>query len=212
MEKNISDMQRRPMRYWAIDGIGELVLGGVFILIGIVAYITHTVPKTSASSAALGSSFQMLAIVLLIVGGRYLISWLKARITYPRTGYVVIDRKITSKSRWLGMGLGLVFGLLFGLAINFLVNSYGTHWLLFYTGTLLGLTLAIAGFKTQTARFYWLAVLTVAAGAFAAWVPASEAMKYMLLFSITGVLMLTSGLLTLQHYLRNSKPAASSGV
>lgn len=211
MDKNISDFRKRPLKYWFSDGIGELVLGLVMVLVGVVSFISHLSPDGSPASSALGGSFQMLAIVLLIVGGRYLIGYLKARTTYPRTGFVSYERKVTSKARWLGMFLGLAFGIFFGVVTNFLIKAYGTHWLLFYTGTVLGLVFAIAAFKSQVNRMYVMAIIAFSAGAFAAWAPVQESVKYFILFGIIGAALMLSGWLTLQHYLRNTQPAPGKG-
>ena len=76
----------RTIQYRFEDGIIELVMGMMFLLMGIYFYLTATM-ENSQLAEVLTASF-----VLLFIGGwylmQYLIRSLKERITFSRTGYV----------------------------------------------------------------------------------------------------------------------------
>ena len=87
MQSNLSDVEQRVKRYWYTDGIGELIAGGMFLLLGLYFSIQQYFGHQSLVGVILQSSL----LVVLIGGamiGRRLISVLKTRLTYPRTGYV----------------------------------------------------------------------------------------------------------------------------
>jgi hypothetical protein len=87
MQNNFSEVEQRVKRYWFKDGLGELVGGGMILLIGLYFAGQEGLPEGSVGRTLLQSS-----LVLLVIGGalatRWLVNSLKTRLTYPRTGYV----------------------------------------------------------------------------------------------------------------------------
>jgi hypothetical protein len=75
---------RRAAAYWFIDGLPELVFGLAYLSLGLVpAILWHwSVLAAKASLIVLA-----LAFLVLFIWDRRILGWLKARITYPRTGY-----------------------------------------------------------------------------------------------------------------------------
>ena len=110
MQHNLSDIERRVRRYWFTDGLGELIGGGMFILMGIYFGLQEFLGQNSMLSGILQAS-----LVLLMIGGMYIssrvINSLKAHVTYPRTGYVeyqVDEHNMGSRRIWV---LILAFGV-----------------------------------------------------------------------------------------------------
>ena len=87
MYSNASDVEKRVTRYWYSDGIGELIGGVMFILLGLYFAAQEFMGQNSMVSVML-----QVSLALLMIGGaflsRRLVAALKARLTYPRTGYV----------------------------------------------------------------------------------------------------------------------------
>lgn len=122
MTNNFSDVEQRVKRYWYTDGIVEIIGGGLSILIGTYTIIQKLVPDGSIWSTILGGLY-----VFLMVGGVFITRWLvtnlKTRITYPRTGYVDYhSQKQTGWRRLLTVGIAfgvsallIIFGKLFWL-------------------------------------------------------------------------------------------------
>src|SRR5512138_969098 len=87
MQSNLSNVEQRIRRYWYTDGIGELIGGGMFILLGLYFAIQQLLGQNSMVSGILQASLALLMIAGMFVSRR-LINGLKARLTYPRTGYI----------------------------------------------------------------------------------------------------------------------------
>src|SRR6266508_3231018 len=106
METKLSDVEQRVKSYWYTDGIGELAGGGLILLIGLYFAGQEWLPEGSVGRTLLESS-----LALLLIGGaavtRWLVNALKARLTYPRTGYVEYQasQKNTSSRRLLAAGI-----------------------------------------------------------------------------------------------------------
>jgi hypothetical protein len=86
IRSELDDLEQRPRRYWHVDGIPELVMGGIWILWGAAVLIGEALPR--------GPGFVVywltVPAVLALSGfaSRWLVIRLKERLTYPRTGYV----------------------------------------------------------------------------------------------------------------------------
>ena len=86
MKDETAQIEQRIKRYWYTDGIGEL-LGGVVFLVLAVYFIAQQYFEGTAMGGLLQAAFILIVLGLLFFG-RKLLNWLKARVTYPRTGYV----------------------------------------------------------------------------------------------------------------------------
>lgn len=83
---NLDDIGRRPQKYWNVDGLPELVMGLLWMVWGAAWLIGETLPRDWRWNA-----YWMLTPVLLAFSGVaavWLTKRLKARLTFPRTGYV----------------------------------------------------------------------------------------------------------------------------
>ncbi|NTW12789.1 MAG: hypothetical protein HGA30_05715, partial [Anaerolineales bacterium] len=113
MSDNFLDVEQRVKRYWFSDGIGELAGGGMFLLLGAYFGIPQFLGDNNLVSVILQSS-----LVLVLIGGifgvRWLVTALKTRLTYPRTGYVEyrVDRKNALRIRTLAMAFAMVMAFL----------------------------------------------------------------------------------------------------
>ena len=98
----ILDAEQRARRYWYADGLHTLVVGlGLAIFgFGLLPRQPHETPlSVVASFAALG------LYMTVRLKHSEIIDWLKARVTYPRTGYVCPP--ITFQDTTLPLTLGL---------------------------------------------------------------------------------------------------------
>jgi hypothetical protein len=82
---DLNEIARRPEKYWSADGLPELVMGGLWMVWGSAWIVGERLPRDWASV------YWMFVPVLLAgsgVAAVYVIKRLKARLTFPRTGYV----------------------------------------------------------------------------------------------------------------------------
>jgi hypothetical protein len=82
---DLNEIARRPEKYWSADGLPELVMGGLWMVWGSAWLVGERLPRDWANV------YWMFVPVLLAgsgVAAVYVIKRLKARLTFPRTGYV----------------------------------------------------------------------------------------------------------------------------
>ena len=111
MNQHSSNIEQRVKRYWYVDGFGELMGGGMFLLLGLYFSAQQYYGDLSSIGVILQSSF-----VLILIGGlllaRWLVNALKMRFTYPRTGYVEYPKKDGIQRRTLAMAVAIVIAMI----------------------------------------------------------------------------------------------------
>jgi hypothetical protein len=204
MQSNLSDVEQRVKRYWYTDGIGELIGGGMFILLGIF----FAAQQYFGENSTLGGLLQAGLVIFLIGGmfiGRWLIKELKARLTYPRTGYVEyhVDQHNINRRRIIA---GVVALLVAALTMIFArqVPSF-LNITLALTGIVVGLILIFAqGRGSGLERFYLLGGISFVLGLILAFSRLPEGYSLGLFYSLMGVCFIISGGLTLRRYLQQN--------
>jgi hypothetical protein len=207
MRANVSDVEQRVKRYWYTDGIGELIGGGMFLLMGVYFALQEFLGQDSLVSGILQAS-----LILVLIGGmfigRRLINALKTRVTYPRTGYVeyqVEEGAIKSRRIWI---------MLLAFAISALTMIFVRLFQFFdsivaVTGVAVGLILVILRAKSaRLARFYMLGAVSVLLGLGLSVSGLPNAYSLGLFYGLMGLCFMISGGLTLRRYLEeNPLPA-----
>ena len=87
MKDETTQIRQRVNRYWYSDGIGEMMGGVMFFLLAVY----FSLQQYLGDESFIGGLLQAGLVLLLIGGvfvGRRVVNTVKARITYPRTGYV----------------------------------------------------------------------------------------------------------------------------
>lgn len=83
---DLPDLERRSVKYWNEDGLPELIMGLLWVLWGGAWLVGSTLP-----GGPVRNTYWMFTPVLLALSGVAAVSLtkkLKARVTFPRTGYV----------------------------------------------------------------------------------------------------------------------------
>ena len=92
MNDPIKEIQRQTQRYWYVDGLNEIGAGILIFLLGLLYLLEWLLSASSLQGLVTSIGQPVLFIVGLLV-----INWavrrLKARLTYPRTGYVAYRRE-----------------------------------------------------------------------------------------------------------------------
>jgi len=210
MQSNLSDVEQRVKRYWYTDGIGELIGGGMFILLGIYFALQELLGQDSLVSGILQAS-----LVLLMIGGmaasRWLINTLKARLTYPRTGYVEYQvNQRTMRSRQILAGI-LAF-VVAALAVVFVRLFQFFDSMVAVTGLIVAVILVIMRAKSAgVTRFYVLAAVSLVLGLALSVSGLPDGYSLGLFYGLMGICLIFSGGVTLRRYLSdNPLPAEDS--
>jgi hypothetical protein len=198
MTNDLDKLAKRPIQYWFEDGLGELLVATLFLLLGILFTIEGlaTNPTVIRVSAIAG-------MIMMIGGawlGRPLLRKMKERWTYPRTGYVAFRKPKRSRR-----GLNLIVILLVTFLVVWLVTQV--------PDTKIALTpliegIAVGGFYIYQAyqsslnRFYFLGAFGLILGTVLSLAGLGNLVGGGVFFIVFAVAMLISGSLTLRTYLQ----------
>lgn len=201
MENNeIKQVERRVKRYWYSDGIAELASGGIFILLAIYFGTQGFLDEGSIVSIIL-----QVSLLLMMVGGafgvRWLVNTLKARLTYPRTGYVEyrVNEKDAKVRRYVIAGVAMIIAMASIMLVDYI---RGLDTMALVTGLLVGtIFIALRGKSSGLKRFYVLGGLAIVLGVVLSFSGLSQAYALGLFHGLLGIAILISGGLVLRRYL-----------
>ncbi len=200
----------RAIQYWFEDGIVEIAVGVLFLLLAGYFYVDATQPDSLLANL-LGGLF-----VLLLVSGWYLVGWiiklLKERLTYPRTGYVAFRRDKNSQKPVrlaLALSVGALMAAMFAtLALN---PPMGLNFMPLGSGLVMALVFGLIGYRTALPRFYLLAAFGLVLGAGLGLSQIGNGLGMTAIYALMALALIGTGLVILSRYLRqNPAPAEAS--
>jgi len=212
MSTDIDSIMRKTRQYWYEDGLSELMVGLFFVGVGLLLLGDWATPATATWKWIWAPGFMLFAVIGLLVGRRA-ISWLKERVTYPRTGYVAYRRppEVASKRRAMTAGVvaaavslalvtivtyrqefGRVGPLLLGLGIALLLIRFGSH--------------------TGLPRFFALAAWSLVLGIALALLSTTMSLTIGLYYALLGLAITSAGAYTLLRYLRAAPREVENGA
>src|SRR5688500_1850820 len=203
METKLSDVEQRVKRYWYTDGIGELIGGGMFVLLGLYFALQESLGQDSMVGGILQGSF-----ILLMIGGafmsRRMVNALKTRLTYPRTGY--IEYQVNEHNmRSMRIGVVILAFTITALTMVFVRLFQSFDSIMAVTGLAVGLILVVLRAKASgLARFYILGAVSLVLGFALSISRLPNGYSLGLFYGLMGVCFILSGGLTLQRYLREN--------
>ena len=205
MSSNFDHVIQKTRQYWTVDGLSEIVLGALFLTLGLYFFAQVYFGQDSLVSNLMQSGL-ILVIIGAFLGGKRLTAFLKARITYPRTGYVAY-RKPDRKNKWLSIG----FAILVATAgiLSFLVGPVPLDWMPAITGLLGGVFFFIIASQLNLLRFYTLSLISLIIGAGLAVAGFGNLLGFSLYYFLLGLVLLLSGSLTLRNYLLDNRALPS---
>jgi hypothetical protein len=202
MKTDIDTLIQRTRRYGLSDGLAEVSIGILFLLLGL--FFLATLALTSGPLQAILLPLGIPLVV--IVAGRLLgkvTRRLRERWTYPRTGYVTYQNSSRTR-RWHAIGIGSLVTLV-TLAIMILIGPKSQAWMSLLDGILLGFV--FLWISQGLRRFYLLSAFAFASGLILALNRIGGNLGHGLFYSISGLALLLSGGLTFWAYLRNNQLA-----
>lgn len=203
----MKQVEHRVKRYWYTDGIAELASGGLFVLLGIYFGAQGFFGEKSLVSVILQVSL-MLVMIAGAFGVRWLVNTLKARLTYPRTGYVEyrVNEKDAKVRRYVVAGVAMIIAIASIVLIDYI---RGLDSMALVTGLLVGVIfIALRGKSSGLKRFYLLGGLAIVLGVALSFSGLSQAYNLGLFYGLLGIAIVISGGLVLRRYLsENPLPA-----
>jgi hypothetical protein len=171
MKNNIELAANRTRSYWFADGLWEILLGGIFALLGIVFFSRSLLPQGSQQLFS-ASNLKDTILILGLSLGMVAISWLKQNITYRRTGYVAYrQEKFGARFQKYWKFIAAITGAAFLLIIMFLVFPwaragvfYGITWIPAVIGVGFGISIIVQANQTGLKRFRFLGYLDITLG------------------------------------------------
>jgi hypothetical protein len=201
MKNNFSDVEQRIKRYWYVDGFGELVGGGGMCLI---LALYFSAQQYFGDNSLIGGLLQA-SLVLVLLGGiflvRRLISAMKARVTYPRTGYVEYRSNETNK--FWSAGLSAAVGILMAMTFVFIVRQFNRiDAMVAVSGAVICIILLLKQvWSTKVKRFYLMSVAALIYGAALSVSGFPRGYNLGLFYALMSLSFAISGGLTLKKYL-----------
>ena len=206
MDSRIDDAPRRSLRYWYDDGLAELLVGALFLLLAALFAIEGRAPAGSLPAAFSAFGLPVLVIGGTIAGG-LAVRAIKERLTYPRTGYVSYPRARPARKGLAGI-LGGVISL-----VLVLILAARPGWIAALPavqGASVALILGILALRSGLSRLAIQGSLALAGGLAASFIGAEIWTGSALVFGVTGLASLGGGAYTLMRYLRATNPPAES--
>ena len=202
MNNDVDKVLQRTRQYWFSDGIVEISIGALFLILGLYFYLQFLLPTGSLLLIGLQVGF-----VFLLVGAIYLsrslVNKFKSRLTIPRTGYVSYKRA-SRKQRMVSIGI-----VCFIAGINvvlFLTTPLSLNWVPTITGLIVGSLWLISAFRVGLLRFYPQSILAYLLGVILSVSNLDIYLGLTLFYGILGCVLLLSGGWTLAAYLHRHAP------
>lgn len=209
MENKMMDVEGRVRRYWYSDGIAEISVGLVFLILGLFFGVQGYFGEESKVSSILQVSM-IVVMVGSIFGTQWLVNTLKSRLTYPRTGYVEYrakDKESTQR-RFMVVGTGLVVAVASIVFVSFFreVDS-----MVLVSSILVGIIfIFLRGKSSGVVRFYYFGALSFALGVLLSFNQLVRLLNLGLFYGVLGAVILISGIFVLRNYL-NDNPMPEEG-
>lgn len=209
MRDSLEDAALRTQRYWYVDGLGEITGGVTLLAIGGINALLEWISRMGWVEG-LGSAALPVLIVAVIVGARVMLTELKERITYPRTGYIAY-RPQPARKRSLRLAASALTAAFVGLATALAGKMLAANLFYLAIGLLIAFVTLFKGAQLSLVRFYILAVLEFGLGCVLGVLNLPLETGLMVFLGLTGLGWILSGTWTLIRYLHSTQPASQDG-
>lgn len=209
MQSQMQQVERRVKGYWFHDGIGEMIGGAVFLVIGLYFALTELLGASSPVGGMLQAGF-IVILLGLIYAGRVVIRRLKERYVFPRTGYLEyrVDNTHIRRRR---IGAALTAAVIAVAVMTLLPFAGPINWVAAITGFVAGAILILVQARnTGIQRFFYLGLASIllgSAGAISGWPDAYGLCFY---YAAMGLCFVLSGAFVFNRFLRDN-PAQVEG-
>lgn len=197
MNDKIDETVKRVHRYLYDDGLSEMGVGILFIVVGLGLIAFVAIQDNTVLGAVLLGGLLAFAFGGALFTKRALEA-VKERVTYPRTGYVAYPSEKPKKWRWVAP-VEILLVVIISLALPEELTRMSAM-----IGGLMFAIISSLGYRLGLRRFYVLGVIALMVGVGASLLFPNEALGAGMTFTVMGLLLLGSGGLTLSAYPRQN--------
>jgi hypothetical protein len=198
---------RRAQNYWFTDGLTEIGFAVLCLVLSLYFYGQATLTPGSIFYRILDVGFLLILLVSGIVIRRVITNF-KARLIYPRTGYVSYHPP--KRIQTIGTVI-LAFILSSMLVVLFSSSEISPAYMPAASGILIGGALTFTAYRYGLLRFYLLAAISAILGTWLSFSGAGDMYGLSLYYGFMGLALLIMGLLILRDYLIKSEPSELVG-
>lgn len=155
---NLDDIGRRPQRYWNVDGLPEIVMGVLWMVWGGAWLFGETLPRDWRWNTYW--TFTPAILAFSGVAAIWVTKRLKARLTFPRAGYV--EWREPGRAAHLG-GAAVAIGAAILLVLALRSDEPGRH-VAPVLGVIVSLAFLVASIRQRAPHLLALAGVSVALG------------------------------------------------
>jgi hypothetical protein len=201
MTTDLDSIEARPRQYWNADGIPELVMGAVWIAWGGLTWLGEWMSRDQRIEP-----YTMIIPLLLVVTSflaNPAIKLLKAKLTFPRTGYVQW-KKPEKRRKGLAAAVAFVVSVSIALMVTLMKTESLERLAAPATALVLALAFLVAWYRKTAQHMIWSALLCVGLAGILYAANLSLGLCFALLLGTLGIASSLFGLAQLRSYLRSN--------
>jgi hypothetical protein len=204
LERQFRDAELRTRRHWYEDGLAELMIGTLFVVVALF-FLAQDLLGRGVAGSRVAASLNLVLMFVVVVAcflGRRFIGRAKERWVYPRTGFVRYARR--RSQRWVA---GLLGGAIGAMSVALIERAPGAEaWIPAAVGLLIGGFLAWQGRFAGVARLSSLGLVAVAAGLAVSLLNVPSNQSAAAFFGALGAALALSGSITFARFARQAPP------
>jgi len=211
---NTNNTLNRAFAHWLKDGIFEIGIGILFAGVGTLRAIIHFAGQKSATYYWLSAGL-LVFMIGVAWGGKRFGNALKARITYPRTGYTSFKPYAYNYKSILAILVLFIFAGVLGGVVGVLAtqpNQPEIGGIVPITQGIVGaIVFTYAAQRIEVKRFYFLAVFSIGIGLVIGVLGVGVVLGLSFFYLSIGLTMIVTGCLALVQFLRSHEPVDLNG-
>ncbi len=209
---NTENTLNRAYAHWLKDGIFEIGIGILFAGVGTLRAIIHFAGEKSAAYYLLSGG-----LLVFMIGCGWGFSRigksLKARITYPRTGYTAFKPYTYNYKSILVL---FIFAGILGGMLGYLSTLPNEQWIGIFVpigqGIVGALIFTYAAQRVEVKRLYYLAAFSIGIGLVIGALGVGIVLGFSFFYLSIGLAMVVSGCVALVQYLRTHELVDLNGM
>ncbi len=211
---NTENTLNRAYAHWLKDGLFEIGLGILFAGVGTLRAIIHFAGEKSAAYYWLSGG-----LLLFMIGCGWGFSWigksLKARITYPRTGYTAFKPYSFNYKSILAILALFIFAGILGGMLGMLSTQPNQQKIGIFVpigqGIVGALIFTYAAQRVEVKRLYYLAAFSIGMGLVIGALGVGIVLGVSFFYLSIGLALIVSGCVALVQFLRRHEPVYLNG-